>query len=261
MAEPQSLKNLVARQSARVLEKGSRLSSFDRLRTRHFWSKYLFAVGAGGVIAAGPYDIFKVIPSGVGQGYPGGVPLTLRETNWRNSGRVPDNQNFVIAEVGVSVTRPPAITLDNSGDPVAIPSGSIFGALSPAIQALIDPSLPVNSADTAAILSNGTLEMQYLTNTVPMGLLGDFSQSAGQISYEATPTASGVGMGDMKNGIPAAKYRRKFEVPILLQHGESMGMRINFPRPVTLLSLEAGGNGWVEVHVDWWAYESFAEQS
>lgn len=256
-----SLKNLVSKQAAKVLERGTRYQGFDRLRTRHFWSKYLFAVGAGNTIPAGPYDIFKVIPSGVGQGYPGGVPLTLRETNWRNSGRVPDNQNFVISEIGVSIVRPPSVSVNDSGTPISVPSNSIYGNLSAGIQAVINPVAPIHTLDTQRILYGATLEMQYLTNTIPIGLLADYSQSAGTVAYEAQNSATGIGTGDLKNGIPAAAFRRKLEVPILLQHGEAMGMRINFPRPVTLLTLEQGGCGWAEVHVEWWAYESFAEKS
>src|SRR5690349_23924858 len=101
---------MVSKQIAKVLERGSRDQRFDQLRSRHFWSSYLF-IGdtTTGVIPANAYDIFKVIPSGTGQGYPPNTPLTLRETHWLNGGRVPDNQNFVITESGVTVKRPPAV--------------------------------------------------------------------------------------------------------------------------------------------------------
>ena len=251
----QSITGMVQRQAAKVLEKGSRFAHFDRLRTRHFWSSYLFAYGGGNAIAAGPYDIYKTTPSGVGQGYPGNTTLTLRETNWRNSGRVPDNQNFVISEIGVTVRRPqPVIT-------ATAPADSIYANLPAGIQALINPSRVLHPQDYASILYGTVLEMQYLTNSIPMGLAADFSQSAGQISSEGFVSALTTGTGDPKNGIAAASFRRKFEVPILLQHGETMGMRLNIPRAISTLTLANGGAGWAEIFVEWWAYESFVEAS
>jgi hypothetical protein len=75
-------------------------------------------------------------------------------------------------------------------------------------------------------------------------------------------------MGDPTNGVPAAAFRRKLEVPIMLQHGEAMGMVIQFPRNVPTLRAsvvvqdpDQGGAGWVQVRVDWWATESFVEKS
>jgi hypothetical protein len=38
-------------------------------------------------------------------------------------------------------------------------------------------------------------------------------------------------------------------------------MRLNVPREIETLSLAEGGIGWFEVHVDWWAVESFVEKS
>lgn len=262
-----SLKQMVQRQVARVLERGSRLERFDQLRSRHFWSSYLFAYGAGNVIAAAPYDVFKAIPSQTGQGYPTNVPLTLRETNWLNSGRVPDNQNFVITEMGVTVVRPPALDeAGGGGAPANAPANGIWANLTPAIQALIAQNRQLHPEDVANILYGGVLEMQFLTNAVPLGLLADFSQSAGVREFQGieagTELAAAVSAGgDTTNGIPAAAFRRKLEVPILLQHGETMGMRINIHRPIDTLSLANGGAGWAEVRVDWWAHESFAEKS
>jgi len=249
----QSILGMVQRQAAKVLEKGSRFSRFDRLRTRHFYSSYLFAYGAGNAIAAGPYDIFKTPTSAVGQGY--NVSLTLRETNWKNQGRVPDNQNFVVTEVGVTIRRPqPVIT-------ATAPADSIYASLSAGIQALINPSRVLHPQDYAQIAYGTVLEMQYLTNSIPIGLIADFSQSAGQVTHEGLVGAATTGTGDPKNGVPAACFRRKLEVPILLQHGEAMGMRLNIPRPISTLTLANGGAGWAEIYVDWWAYESFVEAS
>lgn len=255
----QSLKEMVQKQVSRVLERGSRLERFDQLRSRHFWSTYLFAYGAGNDIAQGPYDVFKAIPSQTGQGYPTNVPLTLRETNWLNSGRVPDNQNFVITEIGCTIMRPPAC---DAAVPLEAPLNGIWSNLAPAIQALVNPYTPLHPTDVANIAYGTVLEMQFLTNSVPLGLISDFSQSAGLREFH-TFTNSTVPhiSGDPTMGVPAAAFRRKLEVPILLQHGETMGMRLNIHKPILTLPLASGGAGWAEIRVDWWAHESFAEKS
>lgn len=257
-----SLQGMVQRQVARVLARGQRLERFDQLRSRHFWSTYLFAVGAGNVIPVGVYDMFKAIPSQTGQGYPTNVPLSLRETNWLNSGRVPDNQNFVITEIGVEVKRPPAVDdTGTAGVPANAPTTGIWNNLPGAIQALVAQNRQQHPQDVAGILYGMVLEMQFLTNAVPLGLLADFSQSAGAYQTENDGQAAGPQGGDPTTGVPAAAFRRKLEVPILLQHGENMGMRLNVPRPIDTLGLAAGGTGWFEVRVDWWAHESFVEKS
>jgi hypothetical protein len=258
---------MVNNQVQKVLARGQRFQRFDQLRQRHFWSTYLFAYGAGNPIAAGPYEIYKVIPSMTGQGYPAGVPLSLRETNWKNAGRVPDNQNFVISEVGVSLIRPPCVDGDDQGAPLNAPLNGIWANLPPAIQALINPRRVIHPEDAANILYGGVLEMSYLTNNVPMGLLSDFSQSSGGYVQEDVALAGfqdtddGPWIGDPTNGVPGACFRRKLEVPILLQHGEAMGMVLRFPRNIPTLGIADGGAGWVEVRVDWWATESFVEKS
>lgn len=262
-----SLRQMVQAQVQRVLERGSRLERFDQLRSRHFWSTYLFAYGGGNQIAQGPYDIFKAIPSQTGQGYPQNVPLTLRETNWLNSGRVPDNQNFVITEIGVTVMRPPALDEDGvAGVPLNPPTTGIWNNLGAGIQALIAQNRQLHPEDVSNILYGTVLEMQFLTNAVPLGLCADFSQSAGIREFQGIEAgtelvAAVAAGGDPMNGIPAASFRRKLEVPILLQHGETMGMRLNVHRPIDTLTIAEGGAGWAEVRVDWWAHESFAEKS
>lgn len=262
-----SLKAMVQNQIRRVLERGSRLERFDQLRSRHFWSTYLFAYGAGNQIGTGTYDVFKAIPAQTGQGYPTNVPLTLRETNWLNSGRVPDNQNFVITEMGVSVIRPPALDeAGGGGAPANAPTNGIWANLTPAIQALIAQNRQIHPRDAANFLYGIVLEMQFLTNAVPLGLCADFSQSSGLREFQTieagTELAAAITAGgDPTNGVPAAAFRRKLEVPILLQHGETMGMRLNVHRPIDTLTLAEGGAGWAEIRVDWWAHESFAEKS
>lgn len=270
---------MVDSQVQRVITRGQRAERFDRLRNRHFWSSHLFIADPVSLtIPAGGYDIFKAIPSGTGQGYPTNVPLTLRETNWLNSGRVPDNQNFVITEIGVTVKRPPATDgLASSDSPGFPPTNGLWYNLTPAQQAFINggaQNREVHPMDSMALLYGGVLEMSFLTNNVPLGLLADFSQSAGsiaQVGLFAQYPALGSGNspafgGDAVNGVACAAFRRRLEVPILLQHGENMGMRINFPRTIqvqnTIPDENTGfGTGWFEIRVDWWAYESFVDLS
>lgn len=264
---PGKLEQMVQKQVTRVLRRGTRAERFDQLRSRHFWSSHLFIIDpVTFIIPAGPYDLFKVIPSGTGQGYPTNVPLTLRETNWLNAGRVPDNQNFVITEIGVTVKRPPAIDdAGGGGAPANSPSTSIWANLTAAQQAMINAGAQLretNACDATAILEGMILEMSFLTNNVPLGPCSFFSQSAGQYSIaDGNGLESESNFGDPVNGVPAAAFRRKLEVPILLQHGENMGMRLNVPRNIQLTDPMVSGTGWFEVRVDWWAHESFVEKS
>lgn len=293
-----SLRESFENQIQKVLARGQRFDSFDQIRQRHFWSTYLFAGHGDGVtpIAAGSYDLFRSIPGFIGQGYP--VPLTTRETNWLGAGRVPDNQNFVITEVGVTLGRPPAaasLVEDGQGfwnhTPGAAfnpppPSNSIAANLSASQLAAVNGLAPIHPLDAQAILYGMVLEMSFLTNSVPIGICADFSQSGGVNGFRAQPYMNSnmlagpygqalslpagypyersigvLPMGDPVNGVPAAAFRRKLEVPILLQHGEQMGMRLTVPKPISCVELSAGGSGWFEVRVDWWATESFAELS
>jgi hypothetical protein len=269
MASSFSLKNMVDRQVGKVLERGSRFKRFDQIRNRHFWSTYLFAPGAGNSIAANGYNIFAV-PTGLsGQGYPTNVPLTLRETNWRNAQRIPDNQNFAVTEIGVAIHRiPPSDASGSAGVPAHAPTDGIFANLPSGIQALVNPNAPMHPLDAASLLYGLVLEMSYLTNNIPIGWCADFSQSGGVHAFEERVNQLGGGqdsppviMGDPTNGVPCAAFRRKLDIPILLQHGETASMTLRAPRSIPTLSLAEGGTGCFEVKVDWWAVESFVEKS
>jgi len=272
-----SLEAIVDKQVSKVLRRGQRMAKFDQIRQRHFWSTHLFiADPATNQVAAGSYDIFKAIPGGVGGGYPTNLNLSLRETNWLNAGRVPDNQNFAIMELGVTIRNPP---LEKPLAQGAVDATGIFANLTLAQQAYITrlgASRPLSAMDMANISMGIVLEMSFLTNNVPLGLIGDFSQSSAIVADannfsprdgSGTPTA--IFNSNASNGIPAAAFRRKMDIPILLQHGENMGMRLTLPRPITLMNPVAvidpatggGGTGWFEIRVDWWAIESFVEKS
>lgn len=270
-----SLKGMVAKQIGRVLERGQRFGSFDQIRQRHFWSTYLFAGFGGTSIPAGPYDLFKAIPGGIGQGY--SIPLTTRETNWLGAGRVPDNQNFAISELGVTIGRPPANPQGSPHVPGAAftnaPANGIAASMTAGQVANINGLAPVLPVDAQSILYGSILEFTFLTNSVPLGLCADFSQSAGAYGLSAAQyinadlvcdRASGTEQlppGDPSNGLPAAAFRRKLEVPILLQHGETASMRINIPKAIPIQSLANGSCGWFELRVDWWATESFVNKT
>jgi hypothetical protein len=270
-----SLKGMVQKQINKVLERGTRYGSFDQIRQRHFWSSYLFAGFAGTSIPAGQYEIFKTPPGNIGQGY--SIPLTLRETNWLGNGRVPDNQNFAITEIGVSLVRPPANPQGATHVPGAAftnaPANGIAASMTAGQVAAINGLAPVLPMDAQSILYGTVLEMGFLTNAVPLGFCSDFSQSGGMHGFStggyitadinaarAVPTEQ-LPPGDPTNGAPAAAFRRKFEIPIMLQHGESMFMRINVPTAIPIQTLANGSSGWFEIRVDWWATESFAEKS
>lgn len=274
-----SLQQMVDSQIARVLQRGTRYGKFDQIRQRHFWSSYLFAGYAGSSIPAGSYDIFKIPQGQQGQGYP--IPMATRETNWLGAGRVPDNQNFVITEIGVTLKRPPAAQqmsspptpILNGGvafDPNA-PRNGIAANMTAAQYGAINGVAPILPADAQALLSGIILEFGFLTNSVPLGCLGDFSQSGGNHTMSSAYYATDLDhnravngrqkAGDPTNGVPAAAFRRKLEVPILLQHGESQFMRLNVPKAIPIRTLAQGSSGWFEVRVDWWASESFAEKS
>ncbi len=161
------------------------------------------------------------------------------------------------------------------GIPDNAPSDSIWAALSSAQQAAILPARAVHPTDAANFLYGAVLEMGYLTNFVPVGLCSDFSQSSGTYSQEGGVAGNAFNAanefadtdGDTaqfcapSNGIPAAAFRRKMEIPILLQHGESCSMRLNLQRAIPMLPIALGGAGWLEVRIDWWATESFVEKS
>ena len=288
-----SLKGSIEAQIQKVLTRGQRFSRFDQIRQRHFWSSYLFIPGVGastpGYISPAAYDIFKVSSGQLGQGY--NLALTTRETNWLGNGRVPDNQNFVITEIGVTLKRPPAnpqlidpgegaTLIHTPGEPFSnAPSSGIAASLTPAQVASVNGLAPIHPLDAQSILYGTVLEMSFLTNNVPLGLCADFSQSGGMVGMTSNPffqsnaSAGWMGldavrspggafpMGDPVNGVPAAAFRRRLEVPILLQHGEQMGMRLNVPRAIACTPLNLGGSGWFELRVDWWATESYAELS
>lgn len=244
----QSITSQMQQQTQSLLRTGQRFKSFDQIRQRHFWSSYFFTPTVG-YIAAGRYTLFTTPVGSNGQGFPAGFVITERESNWKSQNRVPDNQNFEITELGCQIM---------SAD---------FAQ---------ESTFPLNEeipATMAANFFNGSvLGITYLTNTVPLGLLSDFGQASGMntgIQNFVTPAAVAV-VADVLpvppfnsvpvNGFAAPALRRKFKIPILLQHGESFNFTIDIPR-----NLYVGFGGATAatflVRMDFWATESFVEQS
>jgi len=233
-------------QTKSVLVTGSRFTSFDQLRQRHFWSSYYFAPDANGYIAAQNYPVF-VTPSGNnGQGFPSGVVLSDRETNWKSQNRVPDNQNFEITEIGVSLG---VVTSDILANSTAT-------------------QMQVSAKTQYQFLNNMLVNITYLTNSVPLGLCADFAQASGPHPGAVAAAFPGNQKPLVRtNGFPAPALRRRFKIPILLQHGETFAFSFQVPRSfyIGTTGVVDGSvtdvNNAVVARFDFWATESFVEKS
>jgi hypothetical protein len=263
MALPSSIQKSVGNQARQVLVQGSRFQAFDQVRQRHFWSTYRFTTDVNGFIKSGDFDIFQTPQGQQGQGFI--RQLSLLETNWPSSNRVPDNQNFVISELGCSATM---VFIDPSNPNSEAPFKVDWNNYAYANQALLD---------------NTILNITYLTNTVPLGLCSDFAQAAGPtVGFYAPnapqayplPNVDNNAPTDMQrnfttNGFAAPGLRRRFKIPILLQHGETFKFTLSvspgrgpfmlpFSAGVTLEDLQ---NFAFDLRMDFWATESFVENS
>ena len=210
------------------------------------------STNAAGFVNSGTLDLFTTPSGQSGQGF--GTQLTLRETNWLSANRVPDNQNFEITELGVQ-----AITVDTDTDTRS--------------------NSPYPSAIEDEFLRNTSLAITYLTNQVPLGLCVDFSQASGAMVGEYHPcvplaypdAAASLGNNGVPaentipttdtfytNGFAAPGLRRRFKIPILLQHGETFKFSyLVDPGRGSFL----GTNVTLDVRMDFWATESFVEKS
>ena len=223
----------IQRQARHLLTTGRRFERFDQLRQRHFWSSAYYAPDANGYIL-GTRQLFITPPGQMGQGFP--VALTERETNWKSANRVPDNQNFEITELGVTV-----------------------GVTVPSIDDTPPPDSTVNPGNvTTNFLQNSVVSITYLTNSVPLGLSSDFAQAGGPFGGTFRTTDDGATTLEARvgtNGFAAPALRRRFKIPILLQHGETFSFQFDLPR-----SVHIGGFA-IYARLDFWATESFVEKS
>lgn len=226
----------IRRQTNRVLIQGQRFDKFDQLRQRHFWSTYYFTSNANGYVTSQTFPVF-VTPGGQnGQGFPSGVILTDRETNWKSQNRVPDNQNFEITELGVTLYP---VTQDIVAAGTNQPN---LTAITPNMQ--------------NQFLNNTVVGITYLTNSVPLGICADFAQASGPTFGSNQEDAY-----SRTNGFSAPSLRRRFKIPILLQHGETFSFYFQIPRDYYIGVNNALGVSPFLARLDFWATESYVEKS
>jgi hypothetical protein len=255
--------------------KGQADRKFKNVRSRHLWSVYNFSrsatansIDANG-LKPGDYSVFSTTAGSNGQGLPQGEDLSEIDTNFPGAGRVGDDQNFAIWELGVSV----------------LPARQSVVALDTTVMAEGPPS----PLDVDQILSSGVLVLKYIDVELPLGPLSSFAQPGGP--FIAAPTlldygqsaqavAEGVAGGlaegstaspwDSRqaklttNGgnLPAAPgMRRKLQVPIFLPKTVNFTFAFRFARTIKLLTVGQGGTGAFKLRLDWWAVESFRDQS
>lgn len=267
MSLPSDIANSIKNQAAKVLATGQRFTRFNQIRQRHFWSTYRFTPNVNGFINSGDFEIFQTPAGQRGQGFD--RQLTLLETNWPSSNRVPDNQNFELTELGVTswmVLK----EVDPGPQPFGVnQSGWQWQNYAAANQHLLD---------------NTILSITYLTNQVPLGMCNDFAQSsAPHVGWYAPGAPSVYPLDDayaalpdwpirenfVSNGFASPGLRRRFKIPVLLQHGETFKFTLSIspgrgPFMWPYLPTVAPGdfeNMAFDVRVDFWATESFVEAS
>lgn len=245
---------------------------YDKMRQRHIWSTYTFhsgtggAISAAGLLASGDYPIFTTPVGQNGQGYPGGLTMSQRDTNVPGVQRISDNQNFSIWELGVTV-------MPLRQDVVASSTTTM------------SQGAP-NAEDVDQVCNNVVLQIVYLTNRVTLGHVSDFpspggpSMTAPTLLDSAGNTNAGFTGGGLGEGVAVAPFdarqlsisntggtvsgapalRRKFKVPIYLQSGDTFSFIYFVPRTVQFRTVANGGRGGFALRLDWWAVESFREQ-
>ncbi len=247
---PTRLRKSVSNQAQKMLRTGERFKSFDEIRERHIWSTALVSADSNGYIPTGKYDLFTTPAGQAGQGFT--IALSDLETNLKSAGRIPDNQNLDVRELGVTVV--PLVA-------------DVTGSYTEATQILANQQ--------HSFLSNTVVAINYLTNSVPLGMCSDFAQASGPQmgTYEpyldntdlntavgaqspAVPSEVQHGKRFVTNGFCAPGLRRKLKVPILLQHGETFSFSFYVYR-----SWFAGTTVALSVRLDMWCVESFVERS
>jgi hypothetical protein len=243
-----SIGSQIKNQSQSLLRTGDRLGKFDQIRQRHFWSTAKVTPDANGYVQSTDLYLFQTPAGQAGQGF--STALTDLDTNFAGAGRVPDNQNLEIHELGVSCS-------------FVYSSATV-------------PSRNVQSQNwhgaEGQLLRNFWLGITYLTNTVPLGMASDFAPAAGAIggmqkawiASGAVATASDPARNLATNGFCAPALRRKFSIPILLGHAETFKFVLSLPqgRAVNVFSgLTYDANVSFNFRVDFWATESFVEKS
>lgn len=283
---PAQIAGSISNQEDRLLRTGQPpRDRFDTLRQRGIWSTYHLVNGTGlaivqdattgnvPVLRAGTYRLFVTDAGAQGQGLPSGLTMDQLDTDFIGSGRVPDQQNFAVWEVGVSVLEQRRSVVE----------------LSPATRGAGQP----NPDDVDQILTNGVLRIKAISQIVPLGHLADFAEPGGpriavpsMLDYTgnavaaAGPPTGGVGgmsVGSVVDqpwslGVPRLSTnggsvtaspgaRRRLRVPIFLPAQTQFEFQLSFKRPVLLRSLENGGTAGFRVRVDLWVAESYRPNS
>lgn len=260
-----SLRNVIDRQQDQLLQ-GQAVRSFKDFRCRHLWSTYHFQPGAGS-IAAGDYKLFVAAAGKNGQGLPSGLSLDDLDTNFSGEGRVPDDQNLAVWELGVSLLPAREDVVD---DNTAIYANG-----------------PMEPGDVDNVLSSAVLGVKFVDTELELGPLSTFSQPGGP--HIAVPTlldwteedairALGIS-GGMATGpaaspwqqatarlasssgnlAPSPATRMRLDVPIFLGHTNTFYFFLRFGRAINLRTVARGGTGAFRARVDLWCAESFRE--
>jgi hypothetical protein len=262
---------------AQSLLTAGRDNRFDQIREREFYSNFLFAPGLNGQIAAGTYELFKVIKGLQGQGFQS--PLTDRETNWPQPNRIADDHNLLLVAVHAEINRP---TTDTSCYTAAVQP------VNPPTNGTVDLSVPLHAADVEAVAFGTILGFTFLTNTIPYGFLADFPGAGGPVGFRQAgrQIAAAAGAAPAFATTPAgagnrahlpisanrcnAAFERRFAVPIFLKHGDTFSVQLIVPNPITLLPVAAvpgtngesnDASGALEVRIGLYCIESFIEHS
>lgn len=286
MTLPDRLQQDIRRQEENLLVRGQPpRDRFDTLRQRHIWSDYHFVSGTGlairqdagtgnvPVLQSEIYRVFTNAAGQAGQGLPAGFQLTQLDTNFIGSGRVPDQQNFAVWELGVSV-------LEQRAD-VVLASPTTRGAGQP------------HPDDVDKFLTECIVRIKAISQVVPLGHAADFCEPGAPsmvapslLDYSATgvvaagPPAGGVGgMGagsitaqpwslqvphlssNGGGGVASPGSRLKLDVPIFLPAQTQFEIQLVIKRPFVLRSLQNGGTCGFRVRVDFWAAESYRPNS
>lgn len=274
-----NLQNAIQQQQSGVLRRGvasPQLPPFDKIRQRHLWSVFAFTAAAGGAVSAaglvtpGDYAVFQTGQNSNGQGLPQGFSMSELDTNLPGGGRVSDDQNIAVHELGASIVplRP---------DVVAANANQSLG--------------PILPEDADAIATNTAVVFKYITNEVVLGPLGCFVQPGGPSITAPTlldgpasvgvvaPSLATVGgvSGDMTlpsitagydavwsansgNIPPAPALRRKLQVPIFLPATTTFQVIFRVSRQFKIRAAIEGGRGAFALRADFWAVESFKSQ-
>lgn len=276
---PQGIAASIKNQAKNLLTTGQRFTRFDQVRQRHFWSTYRLTPDINGFIESGTFEFFQATEGQMGQGFP--FQLTALETNWKGVNRIPDNQNLIVTELGVSC-RTAILAQEKDA-----------GGVLPGSYAFADYNLSNYHVAEGQILANASLNITYLTDTIAFGLCTDFAQPSAPwcgnyapsmpvftetegpdpvliLPGDGEPTNADVYRTYASNGLPAPGLRRQLAMPILLQHGEDfrMAVIIDSGRGPFISPYQANGDVTTigltyafDIRVDMWATESFVEKS